>query len=1125
MEKQFLIEVNRISELMGVKPLIVEQVWMYKLWKTARTLFPDSFDNMIKYVDDGVSTKANKMAEAGEITRKEADDLISALKNKTDDALKYLKDGGSDIDAYIQKVTSEPKVQKIYKKVSVAITDAEMTAIRKMVLDNWSGFDDWYKAFKDKGFSYLEKDYNKLVTKDQYLQNFAKLDTTGAFNDFPELLEKMVKKAETDPEIDDFFKSRASKSVSDDVSEKIVKVADEAATGKKPFTSKMEMPNGEIIDVPEGTYYVKTLDDLGEEVLVQKSLDDLTEIPEGKIKLSDFADDGAKTTKKGNEYLQIPEMGRISKIYWNVVEPSWRWYQKTMKFFIDDWFLKKTGADYFKTFDDAFKSGFRSYAGGGKFNGADKAYMRRTIETFQRIVRNNPDIEGGLSQDIYKKLWDDYVEKGRKYFADNPANLKKFNEYVSEVENFKSTSGRNLSMSEIFGDMGKAADDDIAKGMKTYRQGIDDYLPSFVKKTLDFVEARAKNILSLFFTGRWKTPADFSRKLLKNRNLAKNIDAQAFGTEDLVKTAIQTKSAAFYDFMGAVSIHYLVIPAGFGLIQAMLDGHFTAESQIQAAKTKGYDTTFDAVMNGYIWNNIANGYNLDDGLLSKLYEKFGWDDKDENGVSWADAYGKFAGKLDNSLLSITEYGVKGLGALFGWKFSSAEEKVQAKKEEGKQKLREKGLLNRENLPEQSGPYSKNATFFMKYLVDPSLRMYVENSNDKNINTLKGGFVAEFVRSDSNKIWVEDPSVEKKYEIIYDPNGATNIKKSPFYWDDNGTQKSIFDLVETVGRGFGKTEEKQKKENEALNSLVKGVMGESIYKKRIMENSGKKFGEDNFKHWKKTFTFFNFDNENGEYKEVKITSKMDEIMDTIDHYRKKYDEDDSFVRAVIDVFGDKIDRVSFNKDMAHLTESVRVFGLMKVLANIRESKELEIWTVKHYSDGNWELVKGSFNKKELQNVGKTVKDREKEQEERKKPVDGLKKKEQEAIISLKNDESSGLENLPIKVKEKVKEKLSKGWTTEEPMQVFDEFYDKSEINSVFNEKIEIYKLDPTKEFLNSLVKNSSRISLKRGFCKSLKTIKNEVEMNDKQKQVLTHFITKCNNKYNTLTKKYKPLYND
>jgi len=94
-----------------------------------------------------------------------------------------------------------------------------------------------------------------------------------------------------------------------------------------------------------------------------------------------------------------------------------------------------------------------------------------------------------------------------------------------------------------------------------------------------------------------------------------------------------------------------------------------------------------------------------------------------------------------------------------------------------------------------------------------------------------------------------------------------------------------------------------------------------------------------------------------------------------------------------------------------------------------------------------------------------------------------------------------------------------------MQVFDEFYDKSEINSVFNEKIEIYKLDPTKEFLNSLVKNSSRISLKRGFCKSLKTIKNEVEMNDKQKQVLTHFITKCNNKYNTLTKKYKPLYND
>jgi hypothetical protein len=291
------------------------------------------------------------------------------------------------------------------------------------------------------------------------------------------------------------------------------------------------------------------------------------------------------------------------------------------------------------------------------------------------------------------------------------------------------------------------------------------------------------------------------------------------------------------------------------------------------------------------------------------------------------------------------------------------------------------------------------------------------------------------------------------------------------------------------------------------------------------DTGKRFGDDNFKHWLDTFRFFNYDNESGEYKEVKITSKMQEIIDNVPHFRKNYDEDDSFVRSVIRVFGNKIDRVSFDKGFARLTENKKVFGLMKVLANIRESKELEIWTVKHYSDGNWELVKGSFNKKELQNVGKTVRDREKESEERKKPVDGLKKKEQQAIEVLKRDEVVGLEGLPVKIKDKVKEKLSKGWTTEEPFSFLEEFYTKSEINTVFNDKISIYKLEPSDEFFESLVKNSAKINLKKGFCKTLNEIKNHKDVTEKQEKILKHFVTKCNQKiHNSGVKKYKTPYN-
>ena len=52
----------------------------------------------------------------------------------------------------------------------------------------------------------------------------------------------------------------------------------------------------------------------------------------------------------------------------------------------------------------------------------------------------------------------------------------------------------------------------------------------------------------------------------------------------------------------------------------------------------------------------------------------------------------------------------------------------------------------------------------------------------------------------------------------------------------------------------------------------------------MKTQGTKFGEDNFKHWKDTFTFKAQDEKNpGQYKDVKI--KMEDVMDRINHYRK------------------------------------------------------------------------------------------------------------------------------------------------------------------------------------------------------------------------------------------------
>jgi hypothetical protein len=274
---------------------------------------------------------------------------------------------------------------------------------------------------------------------------------------------------------------------------------------------------------------------------------------------------------------------------------------------------------------------------------------------------------------------------------------------------------------------------------------------------------------------------------------------------------------------------------------------------------------------------------------------------------------------------------------------------------------------------------------------------------------------------------------------------------------------------------------------------------------------KRFDEDNFKHWKDTFKFQSYDDENGEYKDVKI--KMEDVMDRIDHYRKKYDEDDSFVRAVVDTHEDVV-KIMFTKDLAHLTESVELHGLAKILQNISESRgEMEIWSVARPADGNWFLVKGSFNKRQLANMDLHKKDRpDKETEHREKPEQGLKKKEESAIQKLKTNEVDGLKSLPVKIQQKVKEKMAKGWTTETPYTFFSEFYTESEINSVFNEKIKIYKLKATHEFFNSLKENSAKIALKRGFCRSIYLAKNDSDINQEQEKVVKHILTRCDQKF-------------
>ena len=276
----------------------------------------------------------------------------------------------------------------------------------------------------------------------------------------------------------------------------------------------------------------------------------------------------------------------------------------------------------------------------------------------------------------------------------------------------------------------------------------------------------------------------------------------------------------------------------------------------------------------------------------------------------------------------------------------------------------------------------------------------------------------------------------------------------------------------------------------------------------MEKQGIKFGEDNFKHWKDTFTFKAQDDKNpGQYKEIKIN--MEDVMDRINHYRKKYDEDDSFVRAVIDTH-ENVVKIMFTKDLAHLQENYRPKGLAIILQQIKESRgEMEIWSVARPANGNWFLVKGDYTPNQLANMDLEKKEPEtKNKKVDSRTEDDLKKKEESGIETLKTNEKKGLSILPIKIKNKIREKMVNGWTTEVPNPSLFEFYDNSEINSIFNDKIKIFRINPSSDFFNALVRQSDKISIKRGFCRSLSYAKNNFDLTERQKTSVNDIINKC-----------------
>lgn len=310
------------------------------------------------------------------------------------------------------------------------------------------------------------------------------------------------------------------------------------------------------------------------------------------------------------------------------------------------------------------------------------------------------------------------------------------------------------------------------------------------------------------------------------------------------------------------------------------------------------------------------------------------------------------------------------------------------------------------------------------------------------------------------------------------------------------------------------------ENFIINRLKKIIMEEEEEKTLKM------------KDWDEIFTFQKSDEKNpGRFTDVKI--KMDSVMDRMPHWRKKYKkecadlencdedgEDDSFVRAVIDTHPEVV-RILFTKGLAHLTSSEEQEdlneGLHKLLSLLREAKnvEVEVWSVyRHPSspDKIWSLVKGDYKPKELESMD--VKPQQSPSGEVKKKInslDELKKKELDTINLLSIDEKKGLQELPIKVRNKVKEKIKKGWTTEKPSENIIIFYKEDEVDSVFADQIKIYKLKPNQDFFDFILK-SNISNIKKGFCRAIYYVEKEFDLTKEKESKIKNILNNCQEKF-------------
>lgn len=467
---------------------------------------------------------------------------------------------------------------------------------------------------------------------------------------------------------------------------------------------------------------------------------------------------------------RIEKMVRDFKnFYINNLEPYTRWYLDWIRnvFFKFKLSPEATANKAINEFNEKMKMGFDAFRAKGPREGQNinNAYARQVLNDLAKLpTRLNNNINPNLSdkKNLQGLLWDEYKKNAKKQLGENSDEYIKLSDYMSYVEQKKFKYDKTLCWKELCGldDSLKVLELDILEQVSALQKNLK--VSNQVKTYLDSVKKKFHNLLSIFFSGNFKTPADYTRFVMKNtpksqqRALNNLITVEGFGTKRVITFMAQS-----------YLLSSVLIPAMISIVVQIIDlirESFGDKETRYYVKDREYSNYFalNIIINAFI-DGVLNTSVLD--LLGSSKEL----------VPWYDGFIKelpLPGSFDKVLIYLAIRGQKLSESIRGKPSDTEKKKDDLKKIKNKTNTLKK-IIELSKLPK-----NELHKYTIGYLTRVNAKYVIPN---QKLRTL----YIKLLKSEGEKVFLINSIDNKKYELIKNVNwNRSSIAKEALELNSN-----------------------------------------------------------------------------------------------------------------------------------------------------------------------------------------------------------------------------------------------------------------------------------------------------------------------------------------------------